>query len=341
MNPTVSDRFRRPLSSLRVSVTDRCNLRCQYCMPEADYAWLPKSDILTFDELVRLVQVFVRLGVDRVRLTGGEPLLRRDLATLVGLLSHVHGIADLALTTNGVLLADYVDSLRAAGLSRITVSLDTLDRETFARLTRADELPRVRAGMAAAASAFPNFKIDTVVVRGVNDFEVPALVDEARRLGAEIRFIEYMDVGGATAWTPAQVVSRDELLAQLGREFGAVTPIASAPSAPADRFQLPGGQVVGIIASTTTPFCAQCDRSRLTADGLWYLCLYGTAGIDLRSALRGGASADDLAALVTRTWQGRQDRGAEDRLSSRDRGVFVPATTLRHNPHLEMHTKGG
>ena len=220
MISTVGDRFGRPLSSLRVSVTDRCNLRCQYCMPEPDYAWLPKSDILDFDEVLRLVRVFVGFGVDRVRLTGGEPLLRRDLTTLVGCLSAIDGIADLALTTNGVLLADYAESLRTAGLSRITVSLDTLDRGTFTRLTRADELLRVRAGMAAAAAAFPDFKIDTVVLRGVNDLEIPALVDEARRLGAEIRFIEYMDVGGATGWTRDQVVSRDEILTRLERHCG-------------------------------------------------------------------------------------------------------------------------
>jgi len=337
----VVDAFRRPLTSLRLSVTDRCNLRCLYCMPEAEYSWLPKTDILDFEEIVRLTKVFVGLGVRRVRLTGGEPLLRRDLPALVAQLAAIDGVEDLALTTNGVLLGDQAEALRAAGLQRITVSLDTLDRDTFVRLTRADELGRVRAGLEAAARVFPGFKIDTVVVRGVNDGELVALLAEARRLGAELRFIEYMDVGGATGWTGDQVVSRPEILATLTSALGPVTPAESAPSAPATRFRLATGQAVGIIASTTTPFCSTCDRSRLTADGMWYLCLYAAAGVDVRGPLRAGASDDDLAAILRRTWEQRRDRGAEDRLASRDRGAFVPASALKRNPHLEMHTRGG
>ena len=335
------DAFQRPLTSLRLSVTDRCNLRCLYCMPEAEYSWLPKSDILDFEEIVRLTKVFVGLGVRRVRLTGGEPLLRRDLPTLVAQLAAIDGVEDLALTTNGVLLADQAEALRAAGLQRITVSLDTLDRDTFVRLTRADELGRVRSGLEAAARVFPGFKIDTVVVRGVNDGEIVALLAEARRLDAELRFIEYMDVGGATGWTGDQVVSRPEILATLTSALGPVTPAESAPSAPATRFRLATGQAVGIIASTTTPFCSTCDRSRLTADGMWYMCLYATAGLDVRGLLRAGASDDDLAVILRRTWEQRQDRGAEDRLASRDRSAFVPASALKRNPHLEMHTRGG
>jgi len=337
----VIDAFQRPLTSLRLSVTDRCNLRCLYCMPEAEYSWLPKSDILDFEEIVRLTKVFVDLGVRRVRLTGGEPLLRRDLPTLVAQLAAIDGVEDLALTTNGVLLADQAEALRAAGLQRITVSLDTLDRDTFVRLTRADELGRVRAGLEAAARVFPGFKIDTVVVRGVNDGALVALLAEARRLDAELRFIEYMDVGGATGWTGDQVVSRQEILAILAGALGPVTPAESAPSAPAARFRLATGQAVGIIASTTTPFCTTCDRSRLTADGMWYLCLYATAGLDVRGLVRAGASDDDLAAILRRTWEQRRDRGAEDRLASRERGAFVPASALKRNPHLEMHTRGG
>jgi cyclic pyranopterin phosphate synthase len=168
-----------------------------------------------------------------------------------------------------------------------------------------------------------------------------ALLAEARRLGAELRFIEYMDVGGATGWTGSQVVSRDEILATLTGALGPVAPAESAPSAPATRFRLSSGQAVGIIASTTTPFCATCDRSRLTADGMWYLCLYATAGLDLRGPLRAGASDDDLAVILRRTWEQRRDRGAEDRLASRDRHAFVPASALKRNPHLEMHTRGG
>jgi GTP 3',8-cyclase len=340
MSP-ITDAFRRPLTSLRLSVTDRCNLRCLYCMPEAEYSWLPKSDILDFEEIVRLTRVFVGLGVRRVRLTGGEPLLRRDLVTLVAQLAAIDGIDDLALTTNGVLLADQADALRSAGLRRITVSLDTLDRQTFIRLTRADELSRVQTGLQAAAEVFPGFKIDTVLVRGVNDGEMLALVDDARRLGAELRFIEYMDVGGATGWTGEQVVTRQEMLSVLTNARGPIASAETVPSAPATRFRLSNGQIVGIIASTTGPFCATCDRSRLTADGMWYLCLYATAGLDLRGPLRAGASDDDLAVIVRRTWEQRRDRGAEDRLASRNRSAFVPASALKRNPHLEMHTRGG
>jgi cyclic pyranopterin phosphate synthase len=328
------------MTSLRVSVTDRCNLRCQYCMPEAEYTWLPREDILDFEETERLVRLFVRLGVERVRLTGGEPLLRRDLPTLVRMLARIDGIRDLALTTNGVLLADQADALRDAGLQRITVSLDTLNRERFTRLTRVDELARVRNGLAAAARVFSGFKIDTVLVRGVNEDEIDALVDEASALGAELRFIEYMDVGGATQWTPDQVFARGEILQALARRG----PVAALPAegwAPADRFALREGQVVGIISSTTSPFCRTCDRSRLTADGLWYLCLYAQAGHDLRDRLRGGASDDELEEQLRQTWMMRDDRGAEERLVARNRQTLVPLSSLKKNPHLEMHTRGG
>ena len=338
---SVVDRFERPLRNLRVSVTDRCNLRCQYCMPEAEYTWLPKDDILHFEEIVRLVHIFVTLGVHRVRLTGGEPLLRRDLATLVRLLAAVPGIDDLALTTNGVLLADHVHDLRDAGLGRLTVSLDTLDRQTFVSLTRSDELDRVRAGLEAGARVFPGLKIDAVVLRGVNDHELPALMDEAARLGAELRFIEYMDVGGATGWTAEQIVSRVEMLERLTVRYGAVEALPATSWAPADRFRLPDGQVVGLISSTTAPFCATCDRSRLTADGLWYLCLYATGGTDLRRLLRGGATDEAIADAIRLVWEGRTDRGAEDRLAARNRSAFVPVSWLKRDPHLEMHTRGG
>ncbi len=327
------------MTSLRVSVTDRCNLRCQYCMPEAEYAWLPREDILDFEETERLVRLFVRLGVERVRLTGGEPLLRRDLPTLVGMLSRIGGIRDLSLTTNGVLLAGQADALRDAGLQRITVSLDTLSRERFTRLTRVDELARVRKGLAAAARVFPGFKIDTVLMRGVNEDEIDALVDEANALGAEVRFIEYMDVGGATRWTPDQVFARDEIIQALARR-GPIAPLSPERWAPADRFELGNGQVVGIIASTTSPFCRTCDRSRVTADGLWYLCLYAQTGHDLRATLRGGASDEELAERLRQIWLNRDDRGAEERLVA-NRQPLVSLSSLKKNPHLEMHTRGG
>jgi cyclic pyranopterin phosphate synthase len=337
----VLDRRGRPLTSLRVSVTDRCNLRCHYCMPEADYTWLPRADILDFDETARLAGVFARAGATRLRLTGGEPLLRRDLPGLVARLAAVGRWEDLALTTNGILLTEQAAALKAAGVRRVTVSLDTLERDRFVALTRRDELSRVRQGLETAAHLFAGFKIDTVVVRGVNDDEMVSLVYEAARLGAEIRFIEYMDVGGATRWTADQVVSRREMLDRLARVFGPVTPVPSPAWAPAAQFRLSSGQIVGIISSTTEPFCDTCDRSRLTADGMWYRCLYATSGTDLRGALRGGATDEDLHSLITTTWAAREDQGAVDRRRMPDRSAYVPLTSLKRDPHLEMHTRGG
>ena len=335
------DQHQRPLRNLRLSVTDRCNLRCSYCMPEAEYVWLPREDILQFEELERLVDVLTSLGVDKVRLTGGEPLLRRDLPDLISRLAGRPAIRDLAMTTNGVLLANHATSLRDAGLHRLTVSLDTLRRERFQALTRYDELDRVLNGIAVAAPVFPGLKLDTVVIRGVNDDELVDLVEFARHHGAELRFIEYMDVGGATHWSMPKVVSRSEILDCLARHYGTPAAVVEASSAPAERYRLPDGTVFGIIASTTEPFCSNCDRSRLTADGLWYLCLYAARGTDLRGPLRAGASAADLAGIIQAGWSARADRGAEYRLSSRDRSQLIPIDALRRDLHLEMHTRGG
>jgi cyclic pyranopterin phosphate synthase len=335
------DTFARPLRNLRLSVTDRCNLRCAYCMPEKDYVWLPREDVLRFEEISTLVDVFVSLGVNKLRLTGGEPLLRRDLPALVDMLVAKPGLTDLAMTTNGVLLAEHADALRAAGLGRITVSLDTLRPDRFAELTRFDSLDAVFEGMDAASRTFGRFKIDSVIIRGVNDDELADLVEYGRSKNAEVRFIEYMDVGGATRWSPPDVVSRAEILERLAARYGSIEPIVEVSSAPADRFTLPDGTVFGIISSTTEPFCGSCDRSRLTADGLWYLCLYAARGIDLRAALRRGATTEELRGIITAGWLARTDRGAEDRLALGERRAFVPITDLRKDPHLEMHTRGG
>ncbi len=336
------DAFGRPLRNLRLSVTDRCNLRCEYCMPEDDYKWLPREDVLAFEETSALVDVFVSLGVDKVRLTGGEPLLRRDVPALVRMLASKGTLADLALTTNGVLLADQVDALKDAGLGRITVSLDTLRRDRFQALTRFDQLDAVHAGIAAARRVYGRLKIDTVVIGGVNDDELADLVEYGKRVDGEVRFIEYMDVGGATRWSPRHVISRRQILDKLSQRYGAIAPIDESSSAPADRFTLPDGTTFGIISSTTEPFCSTCDRSRLTADGMWYLCLYATQGLDLRGPLRRGATTDELRALVADRWGARDDRGAEDRLALGDRRAFVPVQdVLKRDPHLEMHTRGG
>jgi GTP 3',8-cyclase len=338
----IRDTLDRPLRNLRLSVTDRCNLRCQYCMPEEEYVWLPRDDVLSFEEMAQLVDVFADLGVDKVRLTGGEPLLRRDLDHLVRLLADNPRLRDLAVTTNGVLLAEQAGALRAAGLHRVTVSLDTLREDRFRLLTRRDTHARVLEGIAAVArSGWPGLKLDTVVMRGVNDDEMVDLVEYAGSVGAEVRFIEYMDVGGATHWSMERVVSRGEMLERLTERYGAVTPIVEESSAPADRFRLPDGRVFGIISSTTAPFCRACDRSRLTADGLWYLCLYATRGADLRGALRARASRDELLRLIRSTWQGRRDRGAEERLALPERRPLIQIGELKRDPHLEMHTRGG
>jgi cyclic pyranopterin phosphate synthase len=335
------DRLARPLGSLRISVTDRCNLRCQYCMPEEEYVWLPRHDILTFEEIVRLTGVFVDEGVRRVRITGGEPLLRRDLAVLIRQLAEVEGVGDLALTTNGVLLAELAPALRDAGLHRITVSLDTLQRDRFRALARFDELPRVLAALDAARAHFETVKIDSVVVRGANDDEILSLLDYARDLGAEVRFIEYMDVGGATRWSPERVVSKAEILRHIDAVHGPVSPVAAASWAPADRFATRDGQVFGVISSTTQPFCRTCDRCRITADGLWFRCLYARDGTDLRALLRSGASDAAIREVIDSTWGLREDRGAELRAQERERAPFIPVSRLRKDPHLEMHTRGG
>lgn len=254
------DTLARPLRNLRLSVIDRCNLRCEYCMPEDEYVWLPREDMLHFEEISTLADLFITLGIDKIRLTGGEPLMRRDLPSLVQMLAVKPGLSNLALTTNGVLLAEQIDALRAAGLGRVTISLDTLRSDRFARLTRFDRLDAVLEGMTAASRAFGSaeaeslprprssasggvvpraFKIDSVIIRGVNDDELVDLIEYGKSQNAEVRFIEYMDVGGATRWSRAHVVS----------------------SAPADRFALPDGTVFGIISSTTDPFCSNCDRA--------------------------------------------------------------------------------
>ena len=340
--PLPVDRLQRPLRSLRLSVTDRCNLRCAYCMPEPDYAWLPRTDILSFEELVRLVDVFASLGADKVRLTGGEPLLRRHVDRLIAMIRERPGVTDLALTTNGVLLADHAERLHAAGLGRVTVSLDTLHRDRFVKIARFDAHDAVLRGIRTAAELWPGgLKLDAVIERGTNDDELVPLVAFAREHGAEVRFIEYMDVGGATRWSMDRVVSRREMLDRIGAALGEARPVAKDGWAPAERYQLPDGTVFGVIASTTEPFCRTCDRSRVTADGTWLHCLYAHTGTNLRERLRDGTSDEDLRALIAGGWSAREDRGAERRLEAGDRGALATAELLRQHPHLEMHTRGG
>lgn len=337
------DTLGRPIGSLRLSVTDRCNLRCHYCMPEDEYLWLPREDLLTFEEILTLTDLFGELGVDRVRLTGGEPLLRRNLTSLIEGLATRPWLRDLAMTTNGVLLADAAADLKRAGLHRLTVSLDTLQPDRFQKLARINALSDVLEGIEASRRAgFTGLKLDTVITRGDNDDELIDLIEFARSVDAEVRFIEYMDVGGATSWKKDAVVTRKEMLARLTDHYGPIASISEPDSsAPAAQFRLPDGATFGIISSTSQPFCRTCDRSRLTADGVLLLCLYAQHGLDLRRPLRAGASHETLLNLIRAGWEGRADRGAEERLIVGDRGTYIPLKKLKKEPHLEMHTRGG
>jgi GTP 3',8-cyclase len=348
----LADQLGRPLRSLRISVTDRCNLRCQYCMPEEEYIWLRRDQLLRFEEIQLLAEVFADLGVEKVRLTGGEPLVRRDLPVLIRMLADNPKIKDLALTTNGVLLAEFARPLRKAGLHRITVSLDTLRADRFRALSRRDSLDQVLEGIEAAARAgFDAVKLDSVVIRGTNDDELAGLIEYGKRVGAQVRFIEYMDVGGATRWSIDQVVPRSAMLERLVRRFGPVESVEDASpgstsgngsaKAPADRFRLPDGTTFGIISSTTQPFCRTCDRGRLTPDGMWLLCLYAVDGLDLKRPLRQGVPRQEIARTIAQVWQRRVDRGAEERLALASRSALYQIEDLREDPHREMHTRGG
>jgi cyclic pyranopterin phosphate synthase len=315
-------------------------------MPEQDYVWLPREDVLTYEELATLTGYFTDLGVDRVRLTGGEPLLRRNLPRLIRLLLQNRRVTDIALTTNGILLAEQIEALYEAGLHRVTVSLDTLRPERFRQLTRRDEFARVMEGIESAVrTGCAGLKLDTVAIRGFNDDELVALIEFGKQVQAEVRFIEYMDVGGANEWSQEQVLSRAEMLTLLSKHYGVIEPMSERGAAPAQRYLLPDGTTFGIIPSTTTPFCATCDRSRVTADGMWYRCLYATKGTDLRTPLRAGASPDAMRALLRTGWEGRNDRGAEERKALERNGSrvgrLIGIEQLRENPHLEMHARGG
>ncbi len=337
-----TDQLERPLNSLRISVIDRCDLRCSYCMPEEHYTWLPQGDVLSFAEIGTLVKAFVLAGVCKVRLTGGEPLLRRGLPELVTLLRQQPGIEDLAMTTNATQLAQLAGPLRQAGLDRVTVSLDSLQPARFKSLVRRDALPQVLEGIRVAGTAgFAHLKINTVVMRGFNDDELEALIDFGRQVGGEVRFIEYMDVGGATRWSADKVFSKAQILARLAERWGPIGPCGPQGAAPAERFCLADGTRFGIIASVTEPFCRACDRSRLTADGQWYLCLYAQEGQDLRRLVRAGQPPEELAAFIRQGWSQRADRGAEERADAPQRGALYQVEDLRQDPHREMHTRGG
>lgn len=341
MDP-VRDQLARPLRSLRLSVTDRCNLRCGYCMPEETYTWLPRKDLLTLEEHAALVEALVPLGVSRVRVTGGEPLLRKNVSELIARLSRTTGIEDVSLTTNALLLEGLAAELHGAGLDRITISLDTLRPDRFLALARRDELSRALAGIGAAkAAGFTGTKLNAVILRGENDDEIGDLLRFGLEHDIEVRFIEYMDVGGATRWSMDKVVPIGEILGRVREACGDPEPLEpTRTTAPADRFILPSGQVFGVIASTTRPFCAGCDRARITADGRFFSCLYAREGTALLETLR-VKGPEAAAASVRDVWVARSDRGAELRLRDEQRGILAGAQELKGQPHLEMHTRGG
>jgi len=305
----LTDSYGRTATDLRVSVTDRCNLRCQYCMPAEGLDWLPRPELLTDDELVRLVSLAVtRLGIREVRFTGGEPLLRRGLPEIVGRVAELTPRPEISLTTNGIGLDKLAGPLHAAGLDRINVSLDTLSPGVFVRLARRDRLGDVLKGLVAAAeTGLVPVKVNTVLLRGINEYEAPALLRFCLAEGYQLRFIEQMPLDAQHGWRREDMVTADEILEQLSREF-ALTPAdpADRGSAPAETFLVDGGpQTVGIIGSVTRPFCGACDRVRLTADGQLRNCLFATEESDLRTPLRAGATDDEMATRWQRCIQAK------------------------------------
>jgi GTP 3',8-cyclase len=312
------DRLGRPLHDLRISVMDRCNFRCPYCMPKEqfheNYQFLKSRERLSFEELVRLTRLFAGLGVRKVRLTGGEPLLRTNLADLVGDLSSVPGIEDIALTTNGVLLAKHAVDLRANGLKRITVSLDSLDKDIFARLSGGfGVVDEVLAGIdAAIAAGLSPVKINAVIERGVNDHTALDLVEHFRGTPVIVRFIEFMDVGNRNHWRPAMVVPSRELAARVNERWPMHPVSENYRGEVAQRWRFDdGGGEVGFISSISQPFCGACSRARLSSEGRFYTCLFASEGIDLRGPLREGADDAELLQVIRGAWIARTDRYSE------------------------------
>ena len=338
MVPTIAvDRLGRPLHDLRISVTDRCNFRCTYCMPReiygSDFRFLPQAELLTFEELTRLARLAVSLGVTKIRLTGGEPLLRREVEDLVGMLAGIEGLADLTLTTNGSLLAAKAPLLAAAGLRRVTVSLDALDDAVFAKLNDVDfPVARVLDGIEAAdAAGLHPIKVNMVVRRGLNEASVLPMARFARDHGYILRFIEYMDVGHTNGWSLEEVVPASEIVSIIDAELPLEPLDAQYPGEVASRWAYrDGGGEIGVISSVTQPFCGSCTRARLTAEGVLYTCLFGTDGVDLRAPLREGADDAELLRRLSDTWSARTDRYSELRSS-----------VTRDLPKVEMSRIGG
>ena len=324
---TITDTIGRPMRDLRISVTDKCNFRCPYCMPAevygVRYKFLPKPELLTFEEIARLTALFVELGITKVRLTGGEPLVRSNLEELVAMLSRIEGIRDLTLTTNGYLLAQKAQALKEAGLQRITVSLDSLDDEVFKEMNgRGFGTGRVLEGIRKAEEVgLGPIKINAVVQRGVNDHTIVDLARHFKDTGHIVRFIEFMDVGNLNGWKLDQVVSADEIAARIDAEMPieAIKPNYQGEVALRYRYKDGSGEI-GIIASVTKPFCGDCTRARISTDGKLFTCLFASAGRDLREPMRSGASDEELKEITMGTWGRRTDRYSEERASMTEPG---------------------
>ncbi len=334
------DLLGRAVKDLRISVTDRCNFRCVYCMPLDKYEWIQRKEILTFEEITRIAGLFVSLGIEKIRLTGGEPLLRRDLEKLVSTLSALPGIKDLCLTTNGSLLSEKICELAEAGLKRINVSVDSLDREKFKAMSRRDGLNKVLEGLFEARRLGLNpIKINTVVERGVNENEVLDLVEFSRSNGFAIRFIEYMDVGNANNWVSSKMVPKSEILAAIASRYPLREVGRTNGSAPSVDYQFADGiGDLGVIASVTEPFCRGCNRARLTSDGRLVTCLFSERGYDLKGMLRRGAGDAEIQASIRSVWAGRSDRYSEERLEAMNSPQGYEARARRK---IEMISLGG
>ncbi|HSE37424.1 MAG TPA: GTP 3',8-cyclase MoaA [Blastocatellia bacterium] len=334
------DAFNRAIKDLRISVTDRCNFRCTYCMPLEEYVWINRSELLTFEEIARLAQLFVGLGVEKIRITGGEPLVRKDLHMLVGMLSGIQDVGDLCLTTNAALLAEQIDDLAAAGLKRVNVSIDTLVPEKFKQITKRGDLDRVLEGLFAAKKrGLHPIKINAVIERGLNDDDIIPLVEFAREHGFSMRFIEYMDVGNANNWISEKIVSKKEIVETINTRFPLREVGRGAGTAPSVDYEFVDGiGDVGVIASVTEPFCSSCTRARLTADGKLVTCLFSNQGHDLKSLLRSGATDEQLVGVISSVWTKRTDRYSDERLAAMNSPEgYQP----KAHQKIEMITLGG
>jgi|WetSurMetagenome_2_1015567.scaffolds.fasta_scaffold24085_5 GTP 3',8-cyclase len=333
------DALDRPVKDLRISVTDRCNFRCRYCMPLDQYEWIDRKEILSFEEITRLANLFVRLGVEEIRITGGEPLLRHGLEHLIAQLAKLEGLKDLSLTTNASLLSEKAAVLAQAGLGRINVSLDTINSNKFKVMTRRDDLAKVLEGLTAASrNGLSPIKINSVVERGINESDILEMVDFSRRHGYSVRFIEYMDVGNSNNWVSERMVSKKEIIERIHARYPLEEAGRKDMSAPAVNYRfLDGVGSVGVIASITEPFCRGCTRARLTADGKLVLCLFADQSHDLKKMMRAGASDEELMESIRSAWRARTNRYSEERLEAMKSGEYEPGSRRK----MEMISLGG